>query len=199
MQPTLLISMLLLFSPALFSQQHYTSTISIDNNFKDSFSFPTQWEYPWYVIKDDYGHFENTLGKKITRKDTAHLFFTAQCETNVQGSHAIHYCYAEKKRNELLLIFEDGLPAYGSTFTVHIKNDSFYFSPRTIYPQFIPGGKKTYRIDKEKLVLNKDLFVKGELVKGYADIEFTEIINAPANVNRETKFYLRGYFRTPLK
>jgi len=196
-----IILLAIIFSCSLatgFSQSHHTSLITIDKNFRDTFTFHKQWAYEWSVIKEDDGSFSKAFDGKVKAADTAHLFYTANCSTNVQGGYHIRYSYAEKINDELVLTFEDGLPAYASVFWIHIKNDSFYFKPKTIYPQ-PTRGKLSYHIDSQKLVLNKNQFSRGELVKGYIDIQFTEVTSSPGNESRERKYFLRGYFRTPLR
>jgi hypothetical protein len=197
-QAKILAILLMLVCARSFSQMRYTSALSIDKNFKDTFTFQRQWAYDWGVLKEDDGSFSKAFGGKVKAADTAHLFYTANCSTNVQGGYHIRYSYAEKINDELVLTFEDGLPAYASVFWIHIKNDSFYFKPKTIYPQ-PTRGKLSYHIDSQKLVLNKNQFSRGELVKGYIDFQFTEVTSTPGNESHDSKYFLRGYFRTPLR
>jgi len=183
----------------VIAQSVYTSGILVNKEMKDTFSFTGQWAYAWDILKDDNGKFFTAEDKKILPADTAHFFFTANCRTNVQGGYDIRYCYASQNGAEIILNFSDGLPAYAGEFYVHIKNDSFCFKPKTVYPQYIRGQKTSYRIDKEKLVLDKSVHKPGDKITGYAEFEFTEITSVGNKAPQETKLYLKGYFRTPLR
>lgn len=180
------------------AQSSSCSAISIDPQLKDSFSFTKKWDYAWDIIKDDDGKLFRADGEKIKPADTAHLFFTANCHTNVQGGYNIRYCYASKKDDNIQLLFSDGLPAYASDFLVYIKKDSACFKPKTIYPAPARSEKITYRIDKGKLVLNTPAGTAKNIM-GYIDLAFTEIVTLPGKEPQETQLYLKGYFKTPLK
>src|SRR6186997_1295524 len=108
-----------------FAQLSY-SKFSVNTKMKDSFSFSKKWDYSWEVFKDDStGTFTKNSDEPFQPGDTAHLFYTANCSTNVQGGYDIRYCDAEKHRNTITLTFADGLPAYGSQFYIYIESDSF--------------------------------------------------------------------------
>ena len=198
--------LLILFTTCLFfhgqktfAQKTY-SPISVDTKMKDSFSFTKKWGYPWDVFKDNRtGKFSKNGGQKILRGDTAHLFFTANCYTNVQGGYNIKYCYANRNKDTITLVFSDGLPAYASEFYVYITRDSFTCEPKTMYESLLPGHKITNEVSKQKLVLNKPGYAINDIIKGYIDIEFIEIYSVPNKEPEKSNFYLRGYFKTPLK
>lgn len=46
--------------------------VQIDSSLESLSVDPTDWTYPWYVIKHDT-YFENTTGEGISESDTAHL------------------------------------------------------------------------------------------------------------------------------
>ncbi|MEG4904754.1 MULTISPECIES: hypothetical protein [unclassified Microcoleus] len=176
------------------------SKVLVDKHLKDTFSFAKNWDYSWEVFKDDStGEFSKNDDEPITPADTAHLFFTANCSTNVQGGYDIRYCFANKTKDGLILIFSDGLPAYASEFYVHIQGDSFYFEPQTVYPALIPGQKTSYQVTKQRLMLNKSRYSLGDIIIGYVDMEFTETVSIPEKGTQKDTFYLRGYIRTGLK
>jgi hypothetical protein len=198
MRLTLLLPFFICLMLSAFTQQRYSSKFLVDTKFKDTFSFAGKWHYPWHTLKWDDGRFSSGLSDSISAADTMHMYYTANCRTNVQGGYQIKYCYASRDGSEMVLTFSDGLPAYASEFRVHIKNDSFYFQPEMVYPAAPQGEKITFRIDKEKLTLNKTGFEPGELVKGYAEFEFTEQTETPGKPLQARKYYLKGFFRTPL-
>lgn len=167
---------------------------------KDTFSFAKQWDYPWEVFKDEStGEFTRNDDQTLIPADTAHLFYTANCLTNVQGGYDIRYCFADQSKNTITLIFSDGLPAYASEFYFYIAGDSFYFKPKTTYPLYIPGQKISYKVTKQKLKLTRNNYKIGDKIIGYVDAEFIETISVPKKGTKQHKFYLRGYIRTPLK
>lgn len=180
-------------------QIKYTGVI-IDKHMKDTFSFANNWDYSWEVFKDEStGVFTKNSSQPLLPADTAHLYYTANCFTNVQGGYHIRYCYAYRQKDKLVVKFTDGLPAYGSMFFLYIKGDSCYFQPRTIYPLYMEGQKITYQVKKTKLILNKSNCKVGDLLMGSVDIEFVESISLPKRGTKNNVYYLKGDFRTTLK
>jgi len=196
-----ILSLSLLFVGAQNSiAQSKYSKLSVDRQMKDTFSFAKQWDYSWEVFKDDStAEFTRNDDQSLTPADTAHLFYTANCFTNIQGGYDIRYCFADQSKDIITLTFSDGLPAYASKFYFYIKGDSFYFKPKTIYPLYIPGQKISYQVTKQKLTLNKNNYKIGDILIGYVDTEFIETVSVPKKGTKQHKFYLRGYIRTPVK
>jgi hypothetical protein len=165
---------------------------------KDTFSFARHWDYDWDVFKEDDGTFTAADGRKLIARDTAHLYFTANCTTNVQGGYTIRYCYAKKQGDTLKLVFSDGLPAYASTFYIYVIGDHFYFKPRIIYPAHVRGQKFSYQVTRQQLTLNKSVFKNGEMILGSVDVEFTETFTAPGYPESSQHYFLKGFIRTPV-
>lgn len=190
----------LVFVVYMTSAQTKYSSVVINKQMKGSFSFEKKWDYSWEIFKDDKtGKFEKNNSKPLRRSDTAHLFFTANCSTNVQGGYNIRYCYANKRNKIIRLTISDGLPAYASEFYMYIKGDSCSFMPKIIYPGYITGQKISYEVTKQKLTLNRSTYKTGDIIIGYINTEFTEVVSVPKRGIETNKFYLRGYVRTPLK
>ena len=167
---------------------------------KDTFSFKKQWNYSWEVSKDgSTGEFTRNDGQIFTPADTAHLLYTANCLTNVQGGYTINYCFAYRNIGAFTLTFADGFPGYASEFYCYIKGDSFYFKPKTIYPVYTPEQKISYQVIKQKLTLNRSNYGIGDTIIGYVDAEFIETVSVAKKGTQKHTFYLRGYFRTPLQ
>jgi len=182
-----------------FAQIKY-SKLSVDRQIKDTFSFAKQWNYSWEVLKDDStGEFARNDDQSLTPADTVHLFYTANCFTNVQGGYEIRYCFADQSKGIIKLTFSDGLPAYASEFYIYITGDSFYFKPKTTYPKYIPGQNISYQVIRQKLTLNKNNYKIGDIIIGYIDAEFIETVAVPRKGTKHHKLYLRGNIRTPLK
>lgn len=192
---------LVIFSFQSTTGQTKYSRINIDHQMKDTFSFVKKWDYSWIVVKDENtGSFEKFDGQPIKPADTAHIFHTASCSTNVQGGYDIRYCFAEEKSDSITLIFSDGLPAYASVFyfCLNIAKREFYFKPETIYPKLITGQNISYLTTKQKLTLDKLNYQVNDTILGQVDVDFTEIISVPNQKESRKRFYFRGYFRTQI-
>jgi hypothetical protein len=161
--------------------------------------FTKHWAYPWYVIKHPNGKFENTMSGKIKKADTTHLYFTANCQTNVMGGYKLRYCFANKNANSITLKFADGAPAYENEFLVYINKNDHSFEPKLISPALVAENNKTYRVIKSKLNLDQQDDDKAEILSGYIDTEFTETTSAPKAKPITRKYYFRGYFKTEVK
>jgi hypothetical protein len=196
MRSYLVILLSIATSSLLAQQSQLVSKITVDKNFKDTFSFTSRWGYPEFTLKDDSGHFQITEDRQMTAADTAHLFFTANCYTNVQGGYTIRYCYAAIHNDTITLTLSDGLPAYASEFYVHINNPDFWCEAETIYPVIAIGQKKSCTITKQKLILDKAKYLQGDTIKGFINMEFTETITAPGKGTQIRKLFLKGYFKT---
>ena len=131
--------------------------------------------------------------------DTAHLYFTANCKTNVQGGYNVRYCYAIKKGVEINLDFSDGLPAYGSSFTIQVKNRKFCFNPNIVYPELNLNEKTTHKVTKSKLVLYQKSYKASKIISGYVDAEFVETTLIPGHEPASHNYYFKGYFKTRVK
>lgn len=167
---------------------------------KDTFSFASQWDYGDEVFKDEKtGKLTRCCGDTLKPEDTAHLFYTARCYTNVQGGYSISYCYASREKEDLVLKLEDGLPAYGSQFFFYVRGDSFYFQPKIIYPLYNPAQKVSYQVTKQALTLNTSNATPGDIIMGYVDAEFVEKITVPGRTTKRNTYYLKGYIRTAFK
>jgi len=182
-----------------FAQTLPYAQVTIGQEPNRVFSFTKNWAYPWNVVRDDNGNFSKTEDGEITSKDTVHLYFTANCKTNVQGSYSIRYCYATKKAGNIKLNFSDGLPAYASKFDVNIEKDRFSFSPSLIYPEMVIGEKRSCRVTKNKLILYQKNYIISKEVSGYVDAEFIETTSVAGKKPESHKYYFRGYFKTLIK
>jgi hypothetical protein len=192
---TIVAQNIILFGANNDSAKQTVSKITVDKNLKGKFSFTKKWDYPVGIFKD-----ENT-GKFTTDGgpfDTTHLFYTANCFTNVQGGYDIRYCEATEENNKITLTFADDLPAYANEFKVNINTSSFWCEAKTIYPVRIKGEKLTCTIIKQKLIVDKVKCLKGDTIKGFIEMEFIEKVSIPNRAVQKSKYLLKGYFKTPL-
>jgi len=184
---------------AVFAQSLYHSPIAFEKEPKETFSFTRNWAYPWNVIKDNNGKFSKADDGEIIAADTSHLYFTANCKTNVQGGYSIRYCSAIKKGENVNLNFFDGLPAYGSEFNVILSKNVFSFKPRIVYPELKTDDRMHYKVIREKLVIYQKNYPISKMISGYIDAEFTETALDAQNRRYLNKYYFRGYFKTAVK
>ena len=182
-----------------FAQSTSTASITIGKIPEARFSFTKNWAYKWDVIKNNDGKFEKTTDGQIQPGDTTHLYYTAQCQTNVQGGYSLYYCDATKKAGTLELTFTGGQPAYGSEYKVSLKNNKIYFDPDIAYEDIIENATITYKTIKTKLTFNQRNYSTAKVISGYINIEFEEVVSLPKRKPVIHQYYLRGYFKTPVK
>jgi len=199
MRSFFLLALLIAGSSAAHSQSIVDFPVTTGHIAIAKLSFSKHWAYPWYVIKHPNGKFENTLGGDIKKADTAHLYFTANCQTNVMGGYKLRYCFSNRSAKGIRLKFADGSPAYEKEYLVYIKNNKHSFEPKLTYPVLVPGNDKTYRVIKSKLMLDEQHDNKAEILSGYIDTEFTETTSASKAKPVTRKYYFRGYFKTEVK
>lgn len=198
MRPFFLLVFTLVSTLIAHAQSNVYSPVETKNIAASNFNFTKKWAYPWYMIKKANGKFENTTGGTTGKKDTSHLYFTANCQTNVMGGYKVRYCTATRNGDNIKLNFADGLPAYASEYLVYINKNQYYFEPKIIYADLVSEQKKTYRTTKSKLNIGGDLH-KTKLLSGYIDVEFTETITDPGKEPVTNNYYFKGYFETPVK
>lgn len=202
--PSMKLSILILILLAVITvsgqvntKKQVISTVKIDKNFKDTFSFNKKWDYPWYIIVyDDRSNMENTLGGTLSDTDTIHMYHTANCWTNHQGRHHVRYCDAFLNNDTISLFFQPELPAYASEMSVSIKDHLFWCEFSAVYPA--QTGKLSWSIAKQKLVLDRKSYMPGDTIKGYLEIEFIESEPGLAQEATIRKYYFKGYIKTPL-
>jgi len=181
-----------------FAQSRFAQKVVVQAVPADSLAFTSGWGYHWYMIKQGDVTFENTNGTKLKAEDTAHLYFTSHCETNVQGGYAVQYCYASIKKGVIKLNFLDGMPTYSSQYNVFIKGDSFYCKAKTVYPISSVGEKIIDITKQQTLVLDKQKYEVGDTLKGYINFTFRETSRAPGRKTYNYTYYFKGFFCTLL-
>lgn len=148
--------------------------IEFRKNLDHPFFHEYKWDYPWYVIPNDDGTFENTLGDSISKEDTLHLTHTAASVSSHQGEHNIRYCFAQKKGKEILLHFEDGLPAYGTTYFIRINGKKFTSEMSVNYIFPTEHLNIITRPIHQQLILDPNSINQGDSIRGIFDLTFEE-------------------------
>lgn len=181
------------------NQKDLVSSVIVDANFVDTFTFNLKWDYPWYIMKNDSGKFNSALGETFTELDTVHLFHTTNAITNHQGEHQVRYCVSEMDNDTIKLSFLPELPGFASWLTIKIYNNEFWCKFKAAYPRYIKGEFLIWKIKKQSLIFNKLKYNSNDTIKGYFEIEFDEISTINNNTPTVRNFYFKGYFKTPLK
>jgi hypothetical protein len=192
------LSWMLIASSSLAQSKTYT-TVTIRKISGTRLTFTKKWAYPWNIIKVKDDKFEDIESGKTIKSEVAHLYLTADCQTDVQGGYSVRYCYASKYKDTIRLNFADGLPAYANEFNIYIENGRFYFEPKIIYPQLIPNEKLIYHPISSKLILDQNNYKTAKMITGYINAVFEEITYSSTKKQAAKKYYFRGYFKAPVK
>jgi hypothetical protein len=146
----------------------------------DSFFFKNEWSYPSLTVKIGEGKFDNGYGGKISAEDTAHLYHTASIVTMFDSIHneeflkensfdyKIDYGEAFLIGDSLSLKFYESTPSSYDDLIIKIINKSFNSTYKSGSP---PTGNRDYYFEGQKLILQKEHYVKGDTIKGYLDFQ----------------------------
>jgi hypothetical protein len=189
---------MLMISSSL-AQSKTSPAVAIGKIPESRLTFVEKWAYPWHIIKIKDGRFEDSKSGEIIKGKVPRLYFTANCQTDVQGGYSIKYCYASKNKDTIRLSFADGLPAYANEFNIYIEKDRFSFEPKIIYPQLTPDDRLIYKPISSKLILDHNNYKTTKVITGYINTVFEEITYRSNNTQTTKKYYFRGYFKAPVK
>jgi hypothetical protein len=154
-------------------------SVQYDNTLTDSFFFQNNWSYPSMTTKYGNDQFDNSYGKQIVAADTAHLYHTAAIFTfdsfatedfikqnciNCQIDFGEAYLIGDS----LFLKFIDSTPSSYDNLEIKIIDNAF---SSTFLRGAPPIGNRHYIFDKEKLILQKEYYAKGDTIKGYLDFQ----------------------------
>lgn len=171
------------------------SSYKVDSNLKGDFSFAKKWEYPWWVIKHEDGHFENSMGELISYEDTTHLYRTANVITSHQGEHPIKYVEATLKADTLILDFADLDAAYHGYLTVELVKDKF--TSEWIYLSIMLEPPIKYITLKQDLIIITNQFKVGKKIKGKINIQFQELDST--SKQKPPVYFVKGLFETTIQ
>ena len=195
----LVLIVLLRLSTNLQSQVNF-SRIDYDLKFDDPFFKEQKWTYPWFTFKNEKGEFETALADSLGNPyyDTTHIPLNANCHTNYGYDHVVGFCKAKMKGDTLLIFLNDFSASTNDNYFIYCYRGKFTakFSTTFIFP--VDESAVTWTIGKQKLILNSTKMEKGQMIKGFINLEFIEkwkqnLKNEP--YEQETKFYLTGPFR----
>jgi len=173
--------------------------IQIDKNLE--FQGPTDWSYPWHVIKHKDGHFENTTGNPITKKDTAHLIHYSNCYSYLEKEEIIDFeqaiklpfTYSKINKDTLDIIIYDESTSNSESIKLKVINRKFKSEYKISY--VFPNESLTINYIKNDLTLNKEPpFEKGEKIIGKLKVKLNEIVKIN-NKKRQNIRIVEGTFQ----
>jgi hypothetical protein len=156
------------------SKDSITKRVVIDKNLDSKFFNTHTASYKWFVVKNDDGTFENTIGNTLTDEDKRPVEHTANCVSTHQGEHVMNFCDATLRSDVLRLKIHGGLPAYSSSLLVEInKNSEFSCFFQAVYPA--PVTDLRWNVLSKKMKLKALDFKKGKPLYAWLSVDFEEI------------------------
>ncbi|MFH1113218.1 MAG: hypothetical protein V1792_04795 [Pseudomonadota bacterium] len=151
--------------------------VGYDPKLTDPFFKSNEWSYPWYIIKHPDGHFEDTTSGIRPEKEPPRLKRTARCFSNSYGEwHVVSFCEARfVDGHNIDLFIHDHNPSFSDALMVRISNGMFKCM---CFPASrILSREKTVIVaetTRQKLILDKKVYRKGDVIKGRIDFELVE-------------------------
>ena len=176
----------------IWSKVHY------DPRLTDPFFKSNEWRYPWNIVKHPDGHFEDTSTGIRPKKEPPHLKHTAKCFSTSHGTkHLLLFCKARLlDRNEIDLFLYDTDPGCLDDLRVQIRNGMFTCQFSTRYKIWLPTDRGiVWKTTRQALVLDKNVYRKGDTIKGKIDFECLEF----GNPKHPRKIEIYGIFKTVVK
>jgi hypothetical protein len=183
------ISLVLLFPHTSFSSMPFDgvsqpkqmeSRVEYDPQIFDPFFDEEETSWPWWIVDHGDGTFEDTTGQITKREDIPILIHTADCRTRHQGLHNINYCSATLQKDGIIeLKIEDQSASTGDFLTIQIKDGKFFSQYKTYYPGDPSDINLIWTTTKQRLILNKKEFKKGEVIKGRVEFECVQEVSNP--------------------
>jgi len=146
--------------------------VAIDPRLESGFFTETKKSYPWHIV-DHEGKLEDTLDGTVDEEDRIQIEHTAHCVSDHQGMHTMDFCDASIGGGTTILTIWGGLPAYASSLTLKIAEDSSVTcSFKASYPA--PTQGLSWRITKKTIRMRERNPTEGERLHGWISVEFEE-------------------------
>jgi hypothetical protein len=175
------------------------SQANYDPKLADPFFKSEKWSYPWWIIKRADGSIENTFGGPTDEKELPRLKHTARCYTSFQGENWINFCDAKLSNGNTIELFIHDQHAHN--LRIVIQSELFwsqywyYYKARTRLDEGLRWTTK-----KQELTLDKQVYRKGDVIKGRIVFECAEEVNNPLPSNKFPKIIkIEGVFKTILE
>jgi hypothetical protein len=154
------------------------SKVNYDSKMDDPFFKSNKWSY-WYGGK------HVVEGMTPEGEQPQRLKHTAKCfSTSFGGKHRVRFCEARLLDIDKMDLFIHELnPAFCDRLRVRIRNGMFSCQFWTVYKQ---GGTidLIWTTKRQKLILDKKAYRKGDVVKGRIDFECLDELTNPNHSDR---------------
>jgi hypothetical protein len=176
------------------------SQVDYDSSLTDPFFTSHEWSYPWWIIKHPDGHFESTRGfDESPVIEPPRMMHTARCfSTSFGTKHLVHLCEARLLDDNVIdLLIHVKNPAFRDSLRVRIRNGKFTCQ----YWIVDHKGAFTWTTTRQKLILDRDAYGKGDVIKGRIDFECAMKVIDPKDIERwgkdpSTTVKVFGVFKT---
>ena len=177
------------------SEDAIVSTATVVPKLDTRFFHTTETSFHWWILEDETGHLQNTMGDSIDADDLVRIEHTANCVSSHQGKHVMNLCEAVATADGAVLEFAGGMPAYASNLSITIgPKMSYKCSFAAVYPRLTNALK--WKITKKELKLKRADLANGSRVYGWLSVSFDET-DSEANVTKSYK--IEGYFKPVLQ
>jgi hypothetical protein len=146
--------------------------VLLNSNMDSQFFRSHKASYPWYIIRNADGTFENTLGDEVSEEDKIPREHTAHCVSTHQGKHVMDFCDATYDAGALRLEIYGGMPAYASSLMIIVKDSEFFCRFRASYPSLVSNCRWSI-LSKKMIFKDKDI-KKGRRLYAWLSVEFEE-------------------------
>jgi hypothetical protein len=197
-----IVSIALLCSPSASVGQNcydYNNTtdklkahVAIDSTLDSAFFRSYQASYPWYIIRNADGTFENTLGDEVSEQDKIPIEHTSNCVSTHQGEHVMDLCDAAYDAGQLKLEIHGGMPAYASSLLITVKDSEFFCRFKASYP--MPVSNCKWNILSKKLIFKDKDIKKGQRLYAWLSVEFNETSTYQGKTTN-TRHKIEGYIK----
>jgi hypothetical protein len=177
------------------------SPVEYDPEIFDLFFDEVETSWPWWIVDHGDGTFEDTRGHITKIEDIPVLTHTADCRTRHQGLHQIKFSHARLlKDGAIKLKIEDESASTWDSLTIHIDNGRFSSHYKTRYPADPPDIGLIWTTTKQRLVLEKKNYKKGDVIKGRIEFECVQEATNPKYGGRNPrKIRIEGPFKPTLQ
>jgi hypothetical protein len=170
------------------------SKVSYDAKLTDPFFESNEWSCPSHIIKHPDGHFESTVSGVAPEKEPPRVKHTARCfitrcsvRDESDGSRLlIASCKAKFHGvNTIDLFIYGSNPADIGALRVRIRNGMFASQYWTLFKQASMGqAGVTWTTTRQKLILDRKAYRKGDIIKGRINFECVEEPSNPRYVEK---------------
>ncbi len=177
------------------------SPVEYDPDLVDPFFDVIETSWPWWIVDRGNGSFEDTTGEITKIEDIPVLTHTADCRTQHQGLHRIKFARAKLlKDGTIELKIEDESASTWDSLTIGITHNQFSSQYRTRYLGDPPDVGLIWTTTKQRLVLQKNKYNKGDAIKGRIEFECLQEITNPKYGGRHSqKIRVEGSFKPTLE